>query len=149
MQVNETQAHIKKIIKLRKKTYNMTTKKAAGISKIEYKILGSLNVHELPFVRDYADSEARMKETESGRMVNVALEFRITEKPENADIISTFLQSQNQHLLFRVSYNSGKDRVIGSNEFRPLVEMTQVTGATAGDYTGYLVSVSWQHPYVF
>lgn len=127
----------------------MATKTAPGIIKIEYKILGSLSIHDLPFVKDYADSDASLQEKPEGRMSNVDLTFRITEKPQHKQVITTFLQSVNQHLLFKVYFASGLVRILGSAEFRPVMEVNQVTGTSAGDYVGYLIDVNWKHPYVF
>ena len=121
-------------------------KQASGISKIEYKIIGSSEIHTIPFVKEKAKCPASVENTKSGEVSKVRLQFKVIENQANMDFIYKFLKNYRQLLLFRCTFISGLVRVVGSEDHRCKVELSQETGEKPGDFTGYNIDVLWVHP---
>jgi len=121
-------------------------KQAPGIQKIEYKILGSQTIHEIPCVKNKSTCDATTDIVKGSDISTIKLSFKVVENTENATFIADFLKNIRQLLLFRVYFTSEKVSVVGSKDFRTTVKIKQDPGEKAGDFVGYFFEVSWSHP---
>ncbi len=121
-------------------------KTAAGIQTIQYKIIDGADIYSLPIVSGKSNCSAEVVDTKAGKLSKVTLTLKIVDNPNNQQAIDFFLKSLRYHLLFMVTFTSGKVAEVGNADFAPIIELRQDPGTSAGDFVGYIFNVNWSIP---
>ncbi len=113
----------------------------ATIHKIEYRLRGKLDFHNLPFRAGSAGYSSSDTKTEAGRLVEHSLDFIVSGISDQINVLMIRLSFVD---TFRFTDVNGLTVEMGANELPITVNNEMVLAAEAGGQRGYRISVSWQ-----